>query len=140
MHRDLKAETTIPPAGNHGAQQRRFNEFRTYYNEVRPHEALDQKPPASAYQLSPRPFPQKLEPIVYPAHYEVRKVSTNGGIRWNSTWVNVSHLLGGKYIGLEEIAPGVWAVYFGPVSLGWLHIERGAILDQNGSSSRNPKL
>ena len=130
MHRDLKAETTIPPAGNRGAQQRRFNEFRTYYNQVRPHEALDQRPPASAYEPSPRPFPKKLEPIEYPVHYEVRKVSTNGGIRWNSAWVNVSHLLGGKYIGLEEIAPGVWAVFFGPVSLGWLHMERGAILDR----------
>jgi hypothetical protein len=32
-------------------------------------------------------------------------------------------LLGGKYIGLEEIAPGVWAVFFGPVSLSWLHID-----------------
>ena len=34
----------------------------------------------------------------------------------------------------------VWAVSFGPVSLGWLHIRKGAILDHDGSSSRNPKL
>jgi len=40
MHKDLKAETTIPPASNRAAQQRRFNEFRTYFNEVRPHESL----------------------------------------------------------------------------------------------------
>jgi putative transposase len=140
MHRDLKAETTIPPAGNHRAQQRRFNEFRTYFNQLRPHEALDQKPPASVYQPSPRPFPNKTTPPQYPAHFEVRKVSSNGGIRWNASWVNVSHLLGGKYIGLEQIAPDIWAVFFGPVSLGWLHIDKGAIIDDNGSSSRNPKL
>ncbi len=54
------------------------------------------------------------------AHFEVRKVSTNGGIRWHSRWINVSHLLGGDYIGLEEIDHDVWAVYFGPVSLGWM--------------------
>jgi len=50
----------------------------------------------------------------YPAHYETRRVSTNGGIRWHAAWVNVSHLLGGEYIGLEEVAEDVWAVYFGP--------------------------
>lgn len=139
MHVDLKADTTIPPAGNRSAQQRRFNAFRTDFNEVRPHEALDQKPPATVYQPSTRPFPSKLETPDYPAHFEVRKVSTNGGIRWHSAWVNVSHLLGGEYIGLEEVAPDVWCVYFGPVTLGWLHVRKGAILDRDGLASRNPK-
>lgn len=94
MHRDLKAETTIPPAGNRAAQRRRFNAFREDFNHVRPHEALGQKTPASVYEPSSRPFPSKLQAPEYPAHFEVRKVSTNGGIRWSSAWVNVSHLLG----------------------------------------------
>jgi hypothetical protein len=96
--------------------------------------------PAEVYQPSSRPLPSKISPPDYPAHFEVRKVSTNGGIRWNAAWVNVSHLLGGKYVALEEIAPGTWAVYFGPLSLGWLHTEKEAILDHDGSSSRNPRL
>jgi hypothetical protein len=140
MHKDLKAETTIPPAGNHSAQQRRFNTFRTDFNEIRPHEALGQKPPASVYKPSTRPFPKKLTQPDYPLHFEIRKVSTNGGIRWHSSWINVSHLLGGDYIGLEEVADDIWAVHFGPVSLGWLHVREGAILDNNGAPSRNPKL
>ena len=49
LTRHLKAEITIPPAGNRAAQQRRFNDFRSYYTDVRPHEALDQKTPASVY-------------------------------------------------------------------------------------------
>jgi putative transposase len=140
MHRDLKADATIPPAGNRSAQQRHFNAFRGDFNEIRPHEAINQRPPASVYEPSTRLFPNKLQTPVYPAHFETRKVSSNGGVRWHSTWINVSHLLGGDYIGLEEIADGIWAVYFGPVSLGWLHIDKGAILDHDGSSSRNPKL
>jgi hypothetical protein len=139
MHRDLKAEATIPPAANRSAQQRRFNTFREDFNHVRPHEALGQKTPASVYQPSTRPFHSKLEPPEYPAHFEVRKVSTNGGIRWSSAWVNVSHLLGGEPVGLEEVYNDVWAVYFGPVTLGWLHVCRGVILDHNGMSSRNPR-
>ena len=140
MHRTLKAETAIPPAGNRSAQQRRFNEFRTYFNDVRPHEAPEQKTPASAYEPSPRPMPSKTPRPEYPAHFEVRKVSTNGGIRWQSAWINVGQLLGGKFVGLEEVGLGVWAVYFHHLHLGWLHIEKGAIIDHDGSSSRNPRL
>ena len=139
MHKDLKAEATIPPAGNRSAQQKRFNAFRIDFNEIRPHEAHGQRPPASVYEPSTRPFPSKLLTPDYPAHFETRKVSINGGIRWHSAWANVSHLLGGEYIGLEEVADDVWAVYFGPVALGWLHVRKAAILDHDGSSSRNPR-
>lgn len=140
MHRTLKAETTRPPAATRAAQQRRFNAFRTDFNEVRPHEALRQKPPASVYHPSPRPFPARLQNPEYPPHFEVRKVSTNGGIRWHHVWINVSHLLGGDYIGLEEVAEDIWQVFFGPVTLGWFHVRAGAILDHDGSRSRNPRL
>ena len=57
MHRTLKRHTARPPAASGRAQQRRFNGFRTEYNEERPHEALDQDTPASRYQRSAREFP-----------------------------------------------------------------------------------
>ncbi len=139
MHRTLKAETTIPPAGNRSAQQRRFNSWRVDFNQIRPHEAHGQKTPASVYEPSTRSMPSKLLVPEYPTHFETRKVSANGGIRWRSAWVNVSHLLQGEYVGLEEVADGVWAVSFGPVSLGWLHEDREAILDHDGCVSRNPR-
>ena len=139
MHKNLKADTTLPPAGNRAAQQRRFNTFREDFNHVRPHEAHGQRTPASVYHPSPRPFPKKLQHSEHPAHLEVCKVSTNGGIRWHHVWVNVSQLLGGEFIGLEEIHDDIWAVYFGPVALGWLHVRNAAILDHDGFTSRNPK-
>jgi hypothetical protein len=42
----------------------------------------------------------------------------NGGVRWHHGWVNVSHVLAEEYIGLEEVADGIWSVYFGPLLLG----------------------
>src|SRR5450830_1375967 len=42
MHRTLKADTARPPAGNRGAQQKKFDAFRREYNHERPHETLDQ--------------------------------------------------------------------------------------------------
>ncbi len=140
LHKRTAVIATVDETGNRSAQQRRFNAFRSDFNEVRPHQALGQQLPVSAYEFSTRPYPRKLSLPEYPAHYETRRVSTNGGIRWHAAWVKVSHLLGGEYIGLEEVAEDVWAVYFGPVSLGWLHVRKRAILAHDGSSSRNPKL
>src|SRR3954469_9011755 len=90
MHRVLKAEATRPPAANLAEQQRVFDRFRREYNDVRPHEGIDLETPASRYQKSPRRLTSSPRPLVYPAHFETRLVSTNGGIRWNSKWVAVT--------------------------------------------------
>jgi hypothetical protein len=50
----------------------------------------------------------------------------DGGIRWkhnsaiatNNGWVNVSSVLAEEYVGLDEIADGIWSMYFGPLLLG----------------------
>lgn len=121
MHRTLKAETTRPPAANARAQQKRFNQFRQEFNEERPHEALDGLVPADVYENSSRQMPGKLLEPEYPDRYEVRYVSANGGIRWKNRWVNVSSVLVGEHIGLEEIDDGLWDVYFANYRLGRLH-------------------
>jgi transposase InsO family protein len=136
MHRTLKAEATRPPAANRRAQQRRFNRFQRTYNQERPHEALGQKTPASVYQASSRSFVEHPPSIEYPSHYEVRRVSNNGGIRWNSNWVNVSHVLGGEYIGLEEVDNQLWDVYLGPLHLGRFSERDMAIEDALGRKRR----
>jgi hypothetical protein len=75
------------------------------------------------------PIPQSSNPITYPEHFELRLVSANGGIRWLKSWVNVSHLLGGLYVGFEEIDYGLFDVYFGPVWLGRFVEAKRRILD-----------
>jgi len=140
MHRTLKAETTHPPCGNLSSQQRRFNQFREEYNQQRPHEALNQETPASRYHHSPRKMPTKLPSIDYPAHYEVRLVSRNGGIRWNREWVNVTHTLGGEYVGLEEVDNDLWDVYFGPLRLGRFNERTLRIEDHLGRTQSRVKV
>lgn len=136
MHRTLKAEATRPPAGSLPAQQRKLNSFREEYNNDRPHEALDQHTPASIYESSTREMPSKLPPLEYPDRFEIRYVSANGGIRWNSDWVNVSIVCAGEYVGLEEIDDGIWNVYFGPLKLGRLHERHMRIEDEYGRLKR----
>jgi transposase InsO family protein len=139
MHRTLKAHTARPPAGNLSAQQRRFNLFRAEYNDERPHEALGMATPASIYVPSVLEYPSRLPELVYPDHYELRYVSANGGIRFNYQWVNVSHVLKGEYVGLEEVGDGVWDVYFGPVRLGWFDEQSYKLIDAMGRDNRITK-
>jgi len=136
MHKTLKDETTRPPAANRRAQQRKFNRFVDEFNHLRPHEALDQNTPASYYQPSPRPMPDRLPPLAYPDRFETRYVSYNGGIRWKKGWVNVSITCAGEYVGLEEIDDGVWNVYFGPLKLGRLLERHMRIEDAYGRLKR----
>jgi transposase InsO family protein len=139
MHKTLKAETTRPPAPTLRSQQRRFDAFRHEYNHDRPHESLNQETPASLYRPSPRPYPSRLPALQYPAHYEKRLVSDNGGIRWTNHWVNVSCCCAGEYVGLEEIDNGVWEIYFGPLKLGRLLEEHMRIEDQFGKLKRRER-
>jgi transposase InsO family protein len=136
MHRDLKKETASPSRADLRAQQRCFNQFRRTYNYERPHESLAMQTPATLYRPSARAYSERPEPITYPAHFEVRLVSQDSTIRWKARKIFVSHLLGRKEVGLEQIADGIWSVYFGPVHLGWLDEADYRIMDVTGGKRR----
>jgi hypothetical protein len=112
MHRTLKAETTRPPGRDQGEQQVIFDRFRAEYNTERPHEALEQKPPASLYQVSTRSMPSALREPEYPGHYERRRVRGTGCFRFGGKELFLSEVLATEWIGLEETDDGIWSVYF----------------------------
>ncbi len=118
MHRTLKAETTHPPATDPPAQQACFDVFRQVYNEERPHEALDQAPPATVWQPSPRFYPARIEDPVYHPDHAVRRVRSNGEIKWGGNLVFVSDALIGELVGVAETETGDWIVRFVDVDLG----------------------
>ena len=118
MHRTLKRAVTQPPAMNLRAQQRRFNAFCHHYNTERPHEALEQRTPASVYTASARSYPQRLPELIYPSYMQTRRVSHNGVIYWNAWQIYIGYLLAGEEIGIEPIGDGLWQIHFGPVGLG----------------------
>jgi transposase InsO family protein len=117
FHAVLKAATARPPAATAAAQQRRFRRFRHEYNEERPHEALADRVPARLYEASARPYPRTLPPLDYAGHLEVRRVYDNGCLWWRQRVLFVSEALVGQQVGFEEVADGVWTVYFGTVAL-----------------------
>ena len=118
MHRTLKAATARPASSCMRSQQRAFNRFRKEYNDERPHESLDMRPPAELYTPSSRPYPRKTPDVDYPGHYEVRRVRAKGEIKWRGDLLFVSETLVGERVGLEETDDGLWSLSFGPLLLG----------------------
>jgi len=118
MHATLKAETSRPPAATAAEQQIRFDRFRNDFNDNRPHEALGQVPPTSRYRPSSRPYPSKLEAPWYDADHAVRKVRSNGEIRWGGDMIFLSEALIGEPVGIAETEAGDWLVRFADIDLG----------------------
>jgi transposase InsO family protein len=120
MHRTLKQETMQPPAATVVAQQQRCDTFKEEYNTQRPHQALGQVPPATWYAPSARPYPVRLEAPQYPVLTEVRRVRSNGQIKWRGELVFLSEALVGELVGITE-GHDSWLASFGPIPLGRLH-------------------
>ena len=120
LHLTLKQDTASPPAASLNAQARRFARFCRVYNEERPHEALGMAVPASLYVPSSRAWSGRLRSPEYASGVAVRRVRTNGEIKWRGDLVWLSSTLVGEPVGLEEDEDGVWRVRFGPVQLGSL--------------------
>ncbi len=120
LHLTLKRDTACPPAASLRAQARRFAAFQRIYNEERPHEALGQSPPAAHYAPSPRRYTGRLRAPEYPSDRLVRRVRSNGEIKWGGAKVFIGEALIGEPVGLEELEDGFWLVRFAQVELGRL--------------------
>jgi transposase InsO family protein len=137
MHRELKAETASPLPKSHYELQNRLDRFIKEYNEYRPHKALNNKTPASIYTRSNHIYTDKIASWDYPGTFEVKRVLKNGAIRWgNDKWIMVATPLIGKDIGLEEIADGLFRVYFRFKLLGYLDVKKLRIQDIQGRLKR----
>lgn len=124
MHRTLKQETAAPPAASLAEQDARFRAFRRRFNQERPHEALGQKTPASLYARSGRTYPCPFIEIAYPDDLAVRRVRSNGEIKWGGQKVFVSEVLVGEPVAIAETEAGDWQVRFADITLGYIDARR----------------
>lgn len=118
MHRTLAEDATRPPALNMTAQQLAFDRFRGDYNNLRPHEALEQSTPLTHYSNSPRAMPEQPKTPEYPDGMKVLKVGMQGDIKpLNQTKVRLTPLLAGERVGLLESGERAYQIFYGNVML-----------------------
>lgn len=143
MHRTLNEETANPPEFDFRRQQAAFDCFRSDFNEVRPHQALGQIPPARLYLPSHRGYPARVQGPIYPAHYKTRKVLKDGEISWKNHRLRLGSAFRGETVGLREVSDGLWIVSFGSLELGVIDdqaLELGRVLPRPTPVARQEEL
>ena len=123
LHLTLKIETALPPKATFRAQSLAFARFCELYNQVRPHEALGMKTPASLYRPSPTPFPLRTPRLQYPFADLVR-VDTTGSIHWGNYKYFVSSSLAGELLGIYVLDRRYAELRFAKLLLGVLDTEQ----------------
>jgi putative transposase len=126
MHLTLKKEATKPAGKNLLQQQAKFDRFIEYYNQERPHQALEGRCPAQLYQPSPRPY-TGLSDLEYPLHDRTVTVTTCGRICIGRRKINLSHVFAGQNVGIKEVAEKIWLVSFMDYDLGFFDHETGRV-------------
>ena len=137
MHRTMKQETTQPPAADRRAQQRKMDQFREEYNQVRPHEALGMQTPAAVYQPSPRKFPERLPEPEYPATMLERSVRGRGYFRWKRHDVFLSEVFWGERIGLLPENDRWFTIYFAQVPVARFDSQKLRVMSLQNAESFN---
>jgi putative transposase len=121
MHRTLLDSPIFQRSHSYRHQQQIFDSFRRVYNEERPHEGIELDRPTRRHKPSQRPFPSQLPTIDYPSHFQVRRVDSNGTIKWRASQVSISKAFYGRQLGFELIDEAIWNVFFGSFLIGRLN-------------------
>jgi len=105
--------------------QRCFNEYRTFYNEVRPHFALDLDVPVKHYKPSSKIMPEKIEPWEYGSEYRLCKVKETGFFNYKGQGFFLSEAFAGKTIAVREShLPGQITMVFRNFKIGRIDLDK----------------
>ena len=128
MHRTLKAEAIGSKALNMKEQQKRFDWFCFDYNNDRPHESLNQEPPAKHYQKSDRIYVEKPVCPEYDHNLIVRRVCSGGDIKLYGRRYYLTELLFGQDVGLKETNDGELTIYYSFHPIGKIDLRKNKVI------------
>jgi transposase InsO family protein len=104
--------------------QKCFDEYRSFYNEVRPHFALNLDVPANHYHASPRRMPDKIVDWEYGSEYQLCKVKETGYFNYGGQGFFLSEAFSGKTIAVREShIPGQITLVFRKFKIGRIDLD-----------------
>lgn len=80
----------------------KFEDYRAFYNDERPHHALNLDTPSEHYCRSPRPYSPEIPKWEYPDGCELRAVQSNGFFCWRGQLHFLSYAFAGKKIAVRR--------------------------------------
>jgi len=101
-----------------------FDEYRTFYNEVRPHCALNLDVPVKHYKPSNKMMPERIEPWEYGPEYKLCKVKETGFFNYKGQGFFLSEAFDGKTIAVREShLPGQITLVFRNFKIGRIDLD-----------------
>lgn len=105
--------------------QRKFDDYREFYNNERPHQALALETPGSRYTPSERELPERIAAWEYPEGCEIRRVKDTGFFNYDGQGYFLSEGFGGKEIGVRKSGvPGCISLFFRQFRIGRIDVEK----------------
>ncbi len=104
---------------------RQFQEYRTFYNNERPHHALKLDTPSQHYKPSTRKYAAKISEWEYPENCQLCQVKSSGYFNWKGQGYFLSEAFGDKQIAVRDShIDGCISLFFRQFRLGRIDIEK----------------
>ena len=111
---------------------RQRQEYRDFYNNVRPHHALELDTPAVHYVPSSRKYLENIREWEYGSEYDLRKIKNTGYITYDGQGYFLSEAYGGKTIAVKPSSiDGVINLYFRQFLIGKISLKENSIISKN---------
>ena len=124
--------------------QKSFDEFREFYNNERPHTALDLQTPASIYTPSTREYPRKIAAWDYGEGVELRRIKSTGYLTYGGQGYFLSEAFGDKIVAVRETKQegrSILTLYFRQFTIGKISVDKQVFLMKKAFLTHNdPRL
>lgn len=122
MKRELLRQNSIADFED---ARKKMSDYRTFYNEKRPHHALALDTPTSRYTASKRCYPDRIEEWEYPDDYRLYKIKDTGFLTYKGQGYFLSEAFGGKTIAIRESShPGCVTLCYRQFVIARLNIDK----------------
>ena len=122
MTRELLRQTTFKDFSDAWVK---CAEYRKFYNEKRPHYALNLETPASKYIPSPRKYTANPEPWEYGSEYKLVKVKSTGFFNYGGQGYFLSEAFGGRQIAIRDSAkPDCITLVYRNFKIGRINVDK----------------
>jgi transposase InsO family protein len=113
--------------------QAEFNEYRYFYNNERPHHALNLELPVRKYRKSERKYDPKIVEWEYSDGLMVRKVKNSGYLTFNGQGYFLSEAFGGKVVAVRESQAhkGIFRVLFRQFCIASVDANERVVISRN---------
>ena len=105
--------------------KRKFDDYRNFYNTVRPHHALALDTPSQHYRKSERQYTDTVSPWEYPGDCVLRRVKSTGYFNWKGQGYFLSEAFGEKEIAIGPSRdPACINLYYRQFHIGRIDMEK----------------